>query len=113
MSQTVQPMKSCDHALEDLNRFLDGELSLLEAERLDSHAAGRPSCKGSIARLTDLHALPEAYPLDELPPDLLGGALELFRAADLRPPASPGPRSWIPGALILFALGWIAGRAGP
>lgn len=79
----------CDHARELLSARLDGELSPIDDQSLDTHVAGCSGCAGHVRRLETVHARMRVRPAEAVP-DLT----EPILATALASRRSPAQRRW-------------------
>lgn len=118
-----------EHVRENLDAYLDGELSGWRRERIEQHLAGCPDCQAELTALRRLsQALHEAAFTPDFTPAERFAAQVMLRLP--RQPAQPAGRRtsnlgwWLAPAVILFAWAfvqavfllstgvWTAGQAG-
>jgi anti-sigma factor RsiW len=95
MSQWVDPA-SCALVDEQLDAYLDGELSELDRARVERHVARCAACAETLAAFELLRDdLRAAHPREVCPPRVSAAVLELAERESARtPPRAVAPRRW-------------------
>lgn len=101
-------MAHCDEYIDLISAAIDGALSPVEQEKLDSHLASCPECRALYEELTALHAALSGLPPVEVPADLTEHIMDAVAAEQVLPFAptqaqkSPVRRwRWLTSAAVL------------
>ena len=78
---------ACDHAIEYIYQYLDGELTATRTARIKWHLRKCDQCGGAFDFETRLKMMIHEKGRDQPPPELFDRLRTLIREEDVRPPS--------------------------